>query len=159
MRNDDYDAGLRLLKCGTLVDFQVLKTHVELSPDNKNLFVRVRLSLGTEGEDDSADVAEWGSFGFIFVLAVLSFADARPRGLSEREYVKDDGFNVADLFECLSFVRGELHFTADYIRGRCLKTDIVIEPDGTVTLTTWGRGEVALRWLDKLRGKKLLQLV
>jgi hypothetical protein len=27
-----------------------------------------------------------------------------------------------------------------------------------VTLTTWGRGQSALRWLDKLQGKKMMDV-
>ena len=61
--------------------------------------------------------------------------------------------------ESLRYIRGELHLYCDYIRGRCLKTGITVRPDGHVTLTTWGRGEAALRWLDRLKGKKTLQPV
>ena len=63
------------------------------------------------------------------------------------------------LFEGLRFSYGELHFSADYIRGRCVKTHITVRPNGTVTLTTWGRGQTALRWLDRLKGKRLMQLI
>jgi hypothetical protein len=45
-------------------------------------------------------------------------------------------------------------FCADYLRGRSLKTDIIVRPNGTVTLTTRGRGKTAWRWLDTLKGKK-----
>ena len=55
--------------------------------------------------------------------------------------------------------RGELHFYADYIRGRRLKTDIVVRKDGTATLQTFGRGKAAVRWLEKLQGKKMMQFV
>ena len=41
-----------------------------------------------------------------------------------------------------------------FVRGRSMKTNITIRPDGNITLTTWGRGESALRWLDQLQGKK-----
>ena len=65
----------------------------------------------------------------------------------------------ADFLEGLSFGKRGLRFRADYIRGRSMKTDITVRSDGTVTLTTWGRGEAALRWLDRLKGKKLMELV
>ena len=104
-------------------------------------------------------MVEWAAFGFIFVLAVLSFADARPRGISEVDYSAKDDLTVADFLEGLSFGTRGLHFRADYIRGRSMKTDITVRSDGTVTLTTWGRGEAALRWLDRLKGKKLMELV
>jgi len=164
MTDEDMTAGFRLIETGTLVPFRVLKIHTELSPDGKSLYLRAELTLGNgrkedEEYDDPMDIAEWGSFGFIFVFAVLSFVDARPRGLSEADYNPDDEFKVADFLECLSFRRGELYFSADYIRGRSVKTTVTIKPDGKVTLTTWGRGQAALRWLDRLKGKKLMRLV
>jgi len=56
-------------------------------------------------------------------------------------------------------VRGELHFDADYIRGRRIKTRIAVCANGAVRLETIGRGKAALRWLERMRGKKLFQLV
>jgi hypothetical protein len=35
-----------------------------------------------------------------------------------------------------------------------MKTHVAIGQDGTVTLTTWGRGASATRWVDLLQGKK-----
>ena len=95
----------------------------------------------------------------IFALAVLSFADARPRGSSDIDFVENDEFTVCDLFEYLRFVNGELRFYADYVRGRCLKTDITVRKDGRIILSTRNRGKSALRWLDQLQGKKRLTLV
>ena len=40
-----------------------------------------------------------------------------------------------------------------------MKTEVTIRPDGTVRLTTWGRGKSALHWLDRLQGKKRIQVV
>jgi len=59
----------------------------------------------------------------------------------------------------LAFVRGELHFDADYLRGRRMKTRIAVRSNGTVMLETTGRGKSALRWLERIQGKKLLQLI
>ena len=74
-------------------------------------------------------------------------------------YIDEDEFSLFDFFQCLRFVRGKLDFHSDYIRGRCMKMKVSIGPDGMGTLETWGRGKVALGWLDRLKGKKLLQLV
>ena len=52
--------------------------------------------LGGVDEEESADIAEWASFGLIFALAAFSFADARPRGLSDQDFVVDDEFTVDD---------------------------------------------------------------
>ena len=54
--------------------------------------------------------------------------------------------------ECLRFVRGELHFDADYIRGRRIKTRVAVRANGTVRLETIGRGKAALRWLEQMKG-------
>lgn len=150
----------QLLETGTLVRFRVLDTHTELSPDNENIAVRVDiLFTGDDDDTDPAEVAEWGALGFLFTLASLSFADARPRGYSEKDYLPDDAFTINDFFECLSFRQDGLHLRADYIQGRCMKTEITVRPDGVVRLDTWGRGQTALRWLDRLQGKSFLGLV
>jgi hypothetical protein len=75
------------------------------------------------------------------------------------DYREKDEFTVADFMEGLRFVRGELHFEADYIRGRRLKTRIAVRANGTVGLETTGRGKAVLRWLERMQGKKPLHLV
>lgn len=66
---------------------------------------------------------------------------------------------LADFIERLRYVRGELHFDADYIRGRRVKTRVTVRANGTVALETIGRGKAALRWLERMQGKKLMHLV
>src|ERR1700679_2777978 len=95
----------------------------------------------------------------MFVLGVLSFAEARPRNMSSVDYHEKDEFTVADFMECLRFVRGELHFDADYIRGRRIKTRVAVRANGTVRLETIGRGKAALRWLEQMKGKQFLRVV
>ena len=158
--------GYELLKTGTLVSFRVVTEEVlNSSAGDAEVGLRVQLKFVAEDEEegDEDDVAEntaeWGSFGFMFVIGVLSFAEAKPRNASVLEYEEKDEFRLADFIERLRFVRGELHFDADYIRGRRIKTRIVVRSNGTVTLDTVGRGKAALRWLEQLKGKKLMQLV
>ena len=152
--------GHKLIETATLVSFDIIEEDTQPSADGEETCVRIQLLLGEEEEDSerTADV-EWGAFGFIFALAVLSFRDARPRGASGMHYEDNDEFSVADLMENLRYERGELRFTSDYVRGRCMKTDVTVCPNGLVTLTTRTRGESALRWVDRLKGKKLLQVV
>ncbi len=159
MTADDQIAAAELLESGTLVEFRILDVRIRPSPDEAEFGVEIDLQIGTEEDGDFSNDVEWGSFGFLFVLGVLSFADARPRGMSEAEFREKDEFRVADLLKCLSFARGELHFSADYLRGRRMKTNIVVRADGTVTLTTLGRGKSALRWLDRLQGKTTMRVV
>ena len=158
--------GYGLLKTGTLVSFRIVEEKVLEAPDEAEFGLRLQLEFvpgeGDEEQDEhdaAQDTAEWGAFGFMFVLAVLSFAEAKPRNASVIEYEEKDEFRLADFIEGLRFVRGELHFDADYIRGRRVKTRIVVRSDGSVTLETIGRGKAALRWLEQQKGKKLMQLV
>jgi hypothetical protein len=156
----DRPAGFALVETGTLAKFEVTETRVEPSPDGETLFVRIEMQLGEPDEDvDGEDEVEWAAFGFMFVLALLSFNDARPRGYSEREYVERDELTVADFFAGLRFIRGELHLDLDYVRGRCVKTSIRVRRDGKVTLETRARGESAVFWVERLKGKKPLGLV
>lgn len=57
------------------------------------------------------------------------------------KYQEKDELRLSDFIEHLRFVRGELHFDADYNRGRRLKTRIVVRSNGTMTLGTIGRGK------------------
>lgn len=144
-----------LLETGTLVLFRVVDVHTELSPDKENIFVRVDLVFESDDQDiEPAEIVEWSAFGFLFTLAALSFHDARPRGMSELDFRSGDEFTVADFCECLAFGERGLCLHTDYVRGRSMKTDVTIRPDGSVTLTTWGRGQNALRWIDQPQGKK-----
>jgi hypothetical protein len=47
-----------------------------------------------------------------------------------------DEWSMADALRLIRFVRGGLHFSADDVRGRCMKTDLQVRSDGTFTLTT-----------------------
>jgi hypothetical protein len=159
--------GYELLKKGMLVSFRVLEEEVLTAPaDEAEFGLRLLLKFVREDSEEDLDedevaenTAEWGAFGFIFVLALLSFADAKPRNVSVIEYQEKDELRLSDFVEHLRFVRGELHFDTDYIRGRRLKTRIVIRANGTVTLETIGRGKSALRWLERIQGKKLMEVV
>ncbi len=161
MTDSDRFAGHRLLETGTLVEFRIVKQSIEAGPDDAEFAVRVDLVFNSEDDEgiEAEDIAEWGAFGFMFALGVLSFADGRPRESSVIEYAEKDELGVSDFLERLRFRRGELHFYADYIRGRRLKTDVIVRKDGTATLQTFGRGKAAVRWLEKLQGKKMMQVV
>ena len=159
MTGSDKHAGHHLIETGALVEFRILDTHTEIGLDQETIAVSIDLIFTADDEDvDPGEIAEWGAFGFLFVIATLSFHDARPRGYSEKDFLPDDEFTVTDFFEGLSFRQEGLHLRLDYVRGRSVKTDITVRSDGSATLTTWGRGQSALRWLDKLQGKKMIGL-
>ena len=94
--------------------------------------------------------------GLLYALGLLSFADARPRGASEMDFDANDHWTSGDMLRHFRFERGELHFDADYVRGRCMKTDVVVRRDGTFRIETTNRGEAATRWIARLQGKKVL---
>lgn len=166
MTNESATTAYQLLKTGTVVAFRVLQEKVLPTPDEAEFGLRLELKfVAVDEEDDLEDdeaaeaTAEWGSFGFLFVLGALSFDEAKPRAASAVEYLDHDEFKVSDFIAGLRYVRGELHFDADYIRGRRIKTRVIVRSNGTCTIETIGRGKAAVRWLERLKGKKLMQVV
>jgi len=156
--SSDRTAGFELLKSGTLVEFQISGTRIHEGPDPAEFGLDIELNFPVDPDSDENDLG-WGAFGFLFVIGALSFADARPRESSMIEYIQNDEFQVGDFLQCLSWEDGKLKFSADYIRGRRMKTDLVLRPEGTGRLRTSGRGKAPLLWLERLKGKKLLQVV
>ena len=154
-------SALRLLEAGVTTPFRVVSDEVMPAPDEAEFGMRLVLQLedADDPESDVEDLLETGAFGFLFVLALLSFADARPRGYSETEYREADELSLGDFLEALSFRNGALHFRADYVRGRRMKTDISLRPDGSVMLETIGRGKGPSRWVDRLKGEGGLRLI
>jgi hypothetical protein len=78
--------GYELVKTGSLVCLRIVEEEVLAALDEAEFSMRLSLRFVAEpGEDDqdeddvAEDIAEWGAFEFMFVLGVLSFAEARPR--------------------------------------------------------------------------------
>lgn len=151
---DDRQAAHELLRTAAIVPFTVVAEEVIPGTDEGEFALRLALSLSDEDSpaEDRADVAEWGALGFLFAVGALSFADARPRGLSGAEFDPDDEFRLADFLVALKFQNGELHLDTDYIRGRRMKTHAVIRSSGTGMIETRGRGKSALNWMSRLKG-------
>ena len=139
-----------LVRSGTLVDFEIVDTHVEPTAAGDESHVRITLQT-SEGD------VECFAFGLVYVLGLLSFHDGRPRGYSGRFFEDDDEWRADDMLRHLEFQGGRLYFDAVYVRGRCLKTTVEVSSDGAVTVETMNRGEAALRWIDKLKGKEYLR--
>jgi hypothetical protein len=149
-----------LLRDATLADIIVRDTQINpTSADDKHVRIEGRLGQEEDEDGEPAKDVEHYAFGFIYALGVLSFADARPRGISGMHFEERDDWAVGDMLRCLRFERGELHFYADYVRGRCVKTTVVVRADGRFVLETVNRGEAATRWIMRLQGKKLLQVI
>ena len=154
-----------LFKTGLAVGFRIVSEEVLTAPDEAEFGMRLELKFVAEDDDEqdeddvAEETAEWGSLGFLFVLGALSFVDAKPRNLSIADYSEKDNFGLADFVKGLRFLRGELHFDADYIRGRRIKTRVAVRTNGTVRIETIGRGKAVLRWLEQMKAQKLLRVV
>jgi hypothetical protein len=159
MNENDRQAGVRLLEQAAATEFEIVRSEVFAGPDGGEFGLRIELRFLRDDEDDFAG-DDSGALGFLFVIGVLSFADARPRGASEMHYREQDEFGVGDFLNCLSHsVGGQLRFDADYVRGRRLKTRIVVSPDGAVVIDTQGRGKSAEHWLARLQGGQRLRSI
>ena len=99
------------------------------------------------------------AIGVLFTLSLMSFTFSGPRGYSEIEFIPDEEWNLGYFVNGLEFRNRSICFSADYISGRLMKTDILFEPGGRVTLTTRNRGRGAERWMTHLQGKKHLSEV
>ncbi len=135
---------------------EVTVTSAEVSPTSTgDRYVRIEGRLG----DDENSHVEWAAIGFIYAIGVLSFAAARPRGVSGMDFEEKDQWTAADLLRHLRYERGRLVCETDYVRGRMMKTDVTVFPDGRFTLTTTNRGEAVSRWVAQIQGKKVLRPV
>lgn len=157
MDTEQRQAGFRLLEQAVAVEFEILRSEIFEGPDGGEFAFRIELRF-VRDPDDSLSLDDSGALGFLFALGVLSFADARPRGTSDRDYREQDEFGVSDFVNCLSYtVGGHLRFDADYIRGRRMKTHIDVPPAGPVVIDTQGRGKSAEHWLARFQGKGRLR--
>jgi hypothetical protein len=82
---------------------------------------------------------------------------AESRGGDITIDINDEEWNIEYFVQGLEFENKCLRFSADYVSGRLMKTDIVFESGGRVTLTTRNRGKGAERWPTHLKGKKHIQ--
>ncbi len=154
----DLSAAEELIRTALMVEFQRDEPVITPCTDGENLHLSVEIVVGIDDEDPE-DIIEWSAMGLLFTLAALSFDDARPRGHSELDFMENDQLTMKDFLGDLHYVQGELRFSADYIRGRCLKTDLVARPNGRISISTLNRGVSASRWLDRLQGKNPIRLV
>jgi hypothetical protein len=117
-----------------------------------NTFHKVVFQLNEEEPDIYA-------IGILFTLSLMAFTFAGPRGYSYTEFLADEEWNLGNFVEGLRYEHGNIEFTSDYISGRLVKTDIIYEKGGKVTVATHNRGKGADRWLMHLQGKKHIQAV
>ena len=158
-KENDRQAGYRLIEQAACVDFRIEGSEILEGPDGGEFGITIKLQI-IRNPDEDFSTDESGALGFLFAIGLLSFADARPRGASELDYRETDEFSVSDFINCLSHtIGGELRFDADYVRGRRIKTRVKAHADGSVVIDTTGRGKAAEHWLSRLQGGKRLRLI
>ena len=159
--SEDRGAAEELVRTDLVVPVRIVEESVMAGTDGGEFGLRLSLSFDDEDspEEDRADVVEWGALGFLFAVGAQSFADARPRGFSDIDCIASDDFGVADLIVGLTYRNGELHLDTDYVRGRRMKTRVVVRPDGTGGIETTSRGKAALRWLARLKSERPVRAV
>ena len=107
-------------------------------------------------EEEEPDIF---AFSVLFALSLMSFTFSAPRGYSEFEFIPDEDWTLEYFLQGLSFEHGRLEYSGDYVSGRHMKTDIIFESGGRVTVETRNRGRGADRWIIHMQGKKHIQPV
>ena len=148
--NDDVLTVYDLLKEAVMARFRICRVEGEEHPDRS--WQRVTCHVHRD------DVPR-GAVPLLYAISAHSFADARPRGSSEIDYMERDDWSVQDLLTRLRLEPQGLIIDADYVRGRMMKTTVTISSNGRFVVETRNRHEMAVRWLRTLKGKKHIQLV
>jgi hypothetical protein len=52
-------------------------------------------------------------------------------------------------------LRGEFRFYADYVRGRMMKTEVIVRRDGSLVVETVNRGDVACGCVRLIEAERL----
>jgi len=138
-----------LLARVAILPIRILSSKATAEPDFSAQYLRVKIL-----RDDVED----GALALIFAIAVLSFHDARPRGTSDIDYIEKDEWTLDDLCGQLRFWKGALCLDTDYVRGRMMKTRMMIWPTGVAEIETTNRHQMASRWIATIKGKKHLRL-
>ena len=107
-------------------------------------------------EEDEPDI--W-AIGILFALSLMSFSYAASRGASAMYFQPDEEWNMIYFLQGLEYKYKCICFSADYVSGRLMKTDIKFESGGRVTITTRNRGKGADRWILHLQGKNYIKKV
>src|SRR5438046_10131041 len=119
-----------------VVAAEITVTNTEVSPTSTgDRYVRIEGRLG----DDEESHAEWAPLGFIYALGVLSFAAARPRGVSWIDLEEQDKWTAADLLRHIRYKRGRLVCETHYLRVRMMKTYVTVFSVGRFTPTPTNR--------------------
>ena len=151
----DYEYGNKLISETIGIPIKIISNEyqeIPISGDANNTYHEIVFQI----EEEDPDI--W-AIGLLFTLSLMSFSYAASRGYSEIEFQPDDEWDLVLFLKGLEYKRKHLCFSADYVVGRLLKTDIEFESGGRVTLRTRNRGKSADRWLLNLQGEKHIREV
>ncbi len=115
-----------LLEAVVALDLQLVDTKID-SLDGEIVHLKIVLQ-------DDPEVLSSCAWSLIYAIGALSFHDARPRGFSDRDFVENDEWTAADMLAGLCYENGRLHFHADYVRGRSVKTTVTIDREGKIVV-------------------------
>ncbi len=147
---DDIETVHELVRSSALARFRICAFTGEEHPDRS--WQRIMCHV-------HRDDVPWAAVPLIYVVSAQSFMDARPRGSSDIDFVGEDEWRFADVLSRLRLEGRTLVLDADYVRGRMMKTTVSIEPNGKFVVETRNRHEMALRWLNAIKGKKHIRLL
>jgi hypothetical protein len=147
---DNKTAGISLLKETIGISIEIISNDFEEYADNTHHKIVFQII------EDEPDLF---AFGVLFALSLMSFTFAAPRGYSATQFIPDEDWNLDYFVQGLEYRNTRLYFTSDYVSGRLMKTDIIFESGGRVTLMTRNRGKGAERWPIHLQGKKHIREV
>ena len=112
--------------------------------DGDNVLVTMQLR-------DEIELLSGCVWGLIYTIGALSFEAAPLHGNLEADLSGGDRWNVGDMLAHLAFANGKLQFHADVVRGRCMRTMMVVDQGGTIFIQTVDRGQALARWIARLR--------
>ena len=147
---DDIETVHELVRSSALARFRICASTGDEHPDRS--WQRVTCHV-------HRDDVPWAGVPLIYVVSAQSFIDARPRGSSDIDFFAEDEWRFADLLLRLRLEGGTLSLDVDYIRGRMMKTSVSMEPNGKFVVETRNRHEMALRWVNAIKGKKHIRLL
>ena len=114
MSDDQVPIEYELLHTATLADITIMSTDIQPTTDEDS-WVRIEAKVGNEEEDEN-DV-EWSAFGLIYALGVLSFSDARPRGMSGIEFEKKECAPFTQINTLSGWRKGPTGFNVYNLQG------------------------------------------
>jgi hypothetical protein len=138
------------------IDLEIISNDFQETPGGPNHSPSTYQEIVFQIKEEEPDLS---AIGVLYALSLMSFSYAAPRGYSAEYFIPDEQWSLGYFVQGLEFRHKFLCFSADYVSGRMMKTDILFQSGGKVNLSTRNRGRGAERWLTHLQGKKHIHVV